>query len=157
MYLRSNLINNVTACEVPNLVWISNADIECRFRGLFNAHTWLCLALLPIYIGGWLYRWRPTKPGTIFFQITRFYQTGATKCWWKGGRWRRAASGNGFFLGRSRSLISGCRTCLGGCLSERAKRVNGIINGFQTSRLRADFAGSSWAAATRRTDLAAAD
>lgn len=138
-----HLINNVTAGQISHFVGISNANIKCGLSSLLNAHARLRLSLRPVDIGGGLYRRRASETGAILFEMHRVGKASGAGDLGKCGGRLRASSGKRFFLGRGRCLLGRSRGYIGGRFPERAKRIKGVVDGFQTCRLRADLPRSS--------------
>lgn len=67
-YLGSNLVNNVTARQIPHFVRISDVNLKRWFRSLLHGHAGLCLSLRPLRIHGRLYRRRASEATTILLQ-----------------------------------------------------------------------------------------
>lgn len=154
-YLCPHLIDNVTARQVSHFVWVSNANIKCGLRSLLNAHTWLRLALRSLDIGGRLYRRRSSEAGAIFFKVYRVGKSSCSRDLGESRGWLRTSSGKRFLLRRGRGLLDGSRSYIGRRFSERTKRVEGIVYGFQSCRLCADFPCSSWRSSSGCPDFGA--
>lgn len=149
-----NLVNNVTASQISDFVWVSDADFKGRLRSLLYAHARLRLSLRSLHIGGWLYGRGSSETAAIFFQVDRIRQTSSTRGRRESGSWPTSKR---FLLGRCWGFIGRCRARLGRHFSERTKGIKGVIDGFQLSRLRANLARAPWASSSRSANLGGAD
>lgn len=144
-YLRRNLINNVTACQVSHFVRISDIDLEGRLCSILHAYAGLRLPFQSIRLRRRLHGRGSSEDRGLLFQIVRVDCIRSVRCLGGRGERSRATPGERLLLGRCWCFICGCWGGLGRRFAQWTQGVDGIINGFKFSGLCADLACPSWA------------
>lgn len=151
-YLGPHLVYNMTAGQIPHLMWITDGDIKCRIGSLLDTDAGLGLSFRTVCLTGGLHRRGVPKPRTIFLQAHRIGHSSSAGSLRRRRRGPHISPGEGLLLRWCGSLIRGGGTGVASFVAERTQRIEGIINGFQFCRLCTDLAGAPGTSSYGRAD-----